>query len=127
MNAKPWEARQMSEEELRQYVDTEKALGRIRGNKKLFKTLLTHFLATRAQFDQLKAEIAANDREAAAKTIHALKGVSANLSMTKLYELSPPFEVLVKSGADVSVALSGYEAAYDKTLECVNILLQEPA
>jgi len=105
-------------------VDTEKALARIRGNNKLFKTLLTHFLATRSQFDQLKQEIAANDREAAAKSVHALKGVSANLSMTRLYEQSPPLEALLKSGDDVAVAFSAYETTYEKTLECVNTLLQ---
>ena len=114
----------MTDAEIKEYVDTEKALARIRGNNKLFKTLLTHFLATRAQFDQLKQEIAVNDREAAAKSVHALKGVSANLSMTRLYDLCPAFEALLKSGDDVAETFSAYEATYEKTLECVNALLQ---
>ena len=114
----------MTDAEIREYVDTEKALARIRGNNKLFKTLLTHFLATRSQFDQLKQEIAANDREAAAKSVHALKGVSANLSMMKLYDLCPPFEALLKTNDDVTEAFSAYETTYEKTLESVNALLQ---
>jgi HPt (histidine-containing phosphotransfer) domain-containing protein len=116
----------MNEAELKQYVDTEKALERIRGNSKLFKTLLTHFLATRTQFEQLKKEIGANDREAAAKSVHAIKGVAANLSMTALYELCPPFEALLKTDADTAETLGNFETTYEKTIECVNLLLQNP-
>ena len=115
----------MDDMELKQYVDTEKALERIRGNAKLFKTLLKHFLATQTQFDQLQTEIAANDREAASKSVHALKGVSANLSMTRLYEQCLPLEALLKSGDDVGETFSVYETTYEKTLECVNVLLQK--
>ena len=91
---------------------------------RIFKTLLTHFLASQSQFDQLKGEIAANDREAAAKSVHAIKGISGNLSMTVLFEQSPSLEALLKSGADVSEAFAAYEIAYGKTVECVNALLQ---
>ncbi|MCL2010747.1 MAG: Hpt domain-containing protein [Synergistaceae bacterium] len=113
----------MDDTEIRQYVDTEKALGRIRGNMKLFKTLLTHFLATRSQFEQLQKEIAANDREAASKTVHALKGVAANLSMPALYDLCPPFEALLKTDADAGGSMAEFGAAYEKTVECVNAIL----
>jgi HPt (histidine-containing phosphotransfer) domain-containing protein len=116
----------MNEAELKQYVDTEKALERIRGNSKLFKTLLTHFLATRSQFEQLGQEIGANDREAAAKSVHAIKGVAANLSMTALYELCPPFEALLKTGDDTAEIFKAFESAYEKTIESVNVLLQNP-
>ncbi|MDR1978033.1 MAG: Hpt domain-containing protein [Synergistaceae bacterium] len=116
----------MDQAELKQYVDTEKALERIRGNAKLFKTLLTHFLATRTQFEQLRKEIEANDREAAAKSVHAIKGVAANLSMTVLYELCPPLEALLKTDADTAEAFKSFEAAFEKTVESVNVLLQNP-
>ena len=115
----------MNETELRQYVDTKKALERIRGNAKLFKTLLTHFLATRSQFDQLKKEIEANERDAAARSVHAIKGVAANLSMTTLYENCLPFEALLKTDASTAEAFKGFEAVYEKTLESVNVLLQD--
>ena len=117
----------MNEAEFKQYVDTEKALERIRGNTKLFKTLLTHFLATRTQFEQLKKEIEANDRESAAKSVHAIKGVAANLSMTALYELCPPFETLLKTDADTAEAFKNFETAYEKTIESVNFFLQNPS
>jgi len=113
----------MDENEIKQYVNTEKALERIRGNAKLFKTLLTHFLATRGQFEQLQKEIAANDREAASRSVHALKGVAANLSMTALYDLCAPFEAMLKADADTSESLASFNAAYEKTVECVNSIL----
>ena len=113
----------MDDMEIKQYVNTEKALERIRGNAKLFKTLLTHFLATRSQFEQLQKEIAANDREAASKSVHALKGVAANLSMTTLYDVCSSFEALLKTDADILESLTSLNAAYEKTVESVNSIL----
>jgi len=108
---------------IKQYVNTEKALERIRGNAKLFKTLLTHFLATRSQFEQLQKQIVDNDRDGASKSVHALKGVAANLSMTALYDICAPFEALLKTDADTSESMAEFSAAYEKTVECVNTIL----
>ena len=113
----------MDNTEINQYVDTKKALERLRGNATLFKMVLTTFLDTRIQFLQLQKEIEANDREAASKSVHALKGVAANLSMTTLYDLCPPFEALLKTDADVSESIASFNAAYEKTVECVNAIL----
>ena len=113
----------MDDMEIKRYINTEKALERIRGNAKLLKTLLTHFLATRTQFEQLQKEIAANDREGASKSVHALKGVAANLSMTALYDICPPFEALLKTEDDTSESMAAFSAAYEKTVECVNLVL----
>jgi HPt (histidine-containing phosphotransfer) domain-containing protein len=116
----------MNEVEIKQYVDTAKALERIRGNQKLFKTLLTHFMNTQDQVTQLKGEVEANDRDGAAKSVHAIKGVAANLSMTALYDQSVAFEALLKSGDDTTEGFGAFEDAYKKTLECVEALLQNP-
>ena len=113
----------MDDMEIKQYVNTEKGLERIRGNVKLFKTLLMRFMDTRSQFEQLQKEIEANDRESASKTLHALKGVAANLSMPALYDLCPSFEALLKTDADTSESLASFNAAYEKTVECVNAIL----
>jgi len=113
----------MDDMEIKQYLNKEKALERIRGNAKLFKTLLTHFLATQSQFEQLQKEIAENDREAASKSVHALKGVAANLSMTALYDICTPFEALLKTDADTAESLALFNAAYEKTVECVKSTL----
>ncbi|MDR1377481.1 MAG: Hpt domain-containing protein [Synergistaceae bacterium] len=117
----------MDEAEIKQYMDTEKALERIRGNKKLLKTLLTHFMNTQDQVAQLKREVKVNDKDGAAKSAHAIKGVAANLSMTALYDQSVSFEALLKSGGDTGDMAEGFgtfETAYKKTLECVEALLR---
>ena len=114
----------MDDAERTLYLDIDKALGRIRGNKKLFKTLLTHFLATRAQYEQLKQELGAKDHEAASKTVHAIKGVVANLSMPKLYDQSVAIEALLKSESDTTEAFGSFGADFEKTIEVVESLLQ---
>lgn len=113
----------MDDMEIKQYVDTEKALARIRGNAKLFKTLLKSFLATRSQLEQLQKEIEANDRANASRTVHALKGVAANLSMSALYDLCAPFEALLNTDADTSKSMAEFSVVYEKTAECVNSIM----
>jgi len=109
--------------EINLYVNTKEALERLRGNVDLFKMVLATFLDTRIQFEQLQKEIEANNRESASKSVHALKGVAANLSMKTLYDLCPPFEALLKTDADISESLSSFNTAYEKTVECVNAIL----
>jgi HPt (histidine-containing phosphotransfer) domain-containing protein len=114
----------MNEAEIKEYLNSEGALARIGKNAKLLKRLLTKFLEdTPKQFEQLKGEIAANDRAAAAKSVHTFKGVAGNLSMTKLFELSPSFEALLKTDADASEALAEYGAVYEKTLEAATAVV----
>jgi HPt (histidine-containing phosphotransfer) domain-containing protein len=116
----------MNEAEVKEYLDADKALGRIRGNAKLFKLLLSTFLKdTPAQFTQLKGEIEGGDRVAAGKTVHTIKGVAANLSMMKLYELSPALEALLKTDADAAESLANYSSVYEKTIEAVNAYLEK--
>ncbi|MDR1048589.1 MAG: Hpt domain-containing protein [Synergistaceae bacterium] len=114
----------MNEAEIKEYLNSEGALARIGKNAKLLKRLLMKFLEdTPKQFEQLKREIAENDRAAAAKSVHTLKGVAGNLSMTKLFELSPPFEALLKTGDDASATFAEYSAVYEKTLEAANAVV----
>ena len=118
----------MNEAEIKEYLDADKALERIRGNAKLFKLLLSTFLRdTSVQFAQLKGEIEADDRAAAAKSVHTIKGVAANLSMMKLYELSPALEALLKTDAYTTESFAIYSSAYEKTLDAVNAYLEKNA
>lgn len=116
----------MNEAEIQEYLAADKALERIRGNAKLFKLLLSTFLRdTPAQFQQLKGEVESNDRAAAAKSVHTIKGVAANLSMMKLYESSPALEALLKTDADAADSFADYNAIYEKTVEAANAYLEK--
>ena len=110
--------------EIEQYVNVEKALLRMGIKVKLFKILLESFLQdTPSQFEQLQKEIEENNREAASKSVHALKGVAANLSLTALYDLCLSFEALLKTDVDISETLASFNTVYKKTVECVNEIL----
>lgn len=113
----------MNDEELKRYVDAEKALARIRGNTKLFRLLLGTFLEN-PHFAQLEQEMAAGDREAAAKTAHAIKGASANLSLMAVYELSQTLEASLKSDADTAEAFTAFKTAYNETIRAIDIVIK---
>ncbi|MDR1731951.1 MAG: Hpt domain-containing protein [Synergistaceae bacterium] len=113
----------MNDEELKRYIDKEKALGRIRNNTKLFKMLLTTFLGD-THFEQMKKEIAAADYEAAAKSAHAIKGVAGNLSLTAIFELSQALEACLKANSGVEESLATFSGAYEETVKAVNIVMQ---
>ncbi|MDR1742131.1 MAG: Hpt domain-containing protein [Synergistaceae bacterium] len=113
----------MDEHEIAEYLDAAKGLPRVLGKVALYKKLLSKFLAdTGAQVDRLKKEIEANDRAAASVTVHTIKGVAGNLSMTKLYEASLALEALLKTEAEASAA--EYAAVYEKTVKAVEAYMQ---
>lgn len=67
-------------------IDLEDALNRFMGNE----DLIIHFLCKFSDdmnYKSLVEAFEANDAKAALAASHALKGVSGNLSMTRLYEL----------------------------------------
>ena len=113
----------MNDEELKRYVDVEKALARIRGNTKLFRLLLGTFLEN-PHFAQLEREVEAGDRDAAAKTAHAIKGASANLSLTAVYELSQTLETCLKSDADATEAFAAFKTAYNETIRAIDVVIK---
>lgn len=113
----------MNDEELKRYVDSEQALGRIRGNIKLFKMLLNTFVEN-SYFGQLQKEVETGEYEAAAKTAYAIKGASANLSLTAVYELSQSLEACLKSGENVAETFAAFKTAYEETLRAIDIVIK---
>lgn len=113
---------EISDMEIKAYVNSEEALARVRGNAKIYKTLLNSFLNS-TQFQQLKTEIAEGDFDAAAKSAHALKGVSANLSLPAVYELAVLIESQLKSGLAVDNTLAKFEDVMSKTVDCIQAVI----
>jgi HPt (histidine-containing phosphotransfer) domain-containing protein len=105
---------------MKQYIDTDEALGRLMKNKKLLCRLLTSFLANEG-FSMLKDEIIKKDYKAASDHAHAIKGVAANLSLKALYERMKILEQMLKDGADVDYIAEYNEIAVimDETVKCV--------
>lgn len=91
----------LSIDSLKQYgADSDTGVRRCVGKEdlylKLVKTIPIH-----PNFEQLNIKIAAKDFEGAFQAAHGLKGATANLSLTPLYEPISEITELLRSGADV--------------------------
>jgi len=99
----------------KEYIDVDDALKRVGGNMALYKRLLARF-AESDQCAPLAEALNSGDTEEAARLAHTLKGVSANLSLVKVKNLSADIEQLIKSGSDHSALLAELRLAYDVTV-----------
>jgi len=77
------------------YINLEAALARLRGNEAVFKSLLRKY-AERDDFERLSSDLAKSDVDAAAKTVHTIKGAAGNLSLDEVYKLAVQAEALFK-------------------------------
>jgi HPt (histidine-containing phosphotransfer) domain-containing protein len=105
-----------------EYIDIESGLKRVAGSAKIYVKILNSFLATE-ELDKLTANLAAGDVEAAATTAHGIKGMSGNLSLTKLYNETVAFEAKLKQGAYEPAEKEFFDAIAEKTRAYLKILL----
>jgi HPt (histidine-containing phosphotransfer) domain-containing protein len=105
-----------------EYVDIESGLRRVAGSAKIYSKILNSFLAAQ-EFDKLTANLAAGDIEAAAATAHGIKGMSGNLSLTKLYNEAVAFEAKLKQGICEPAEKERIDSITEKTREYLKILL----
>jgi len=84
-----------------EFINVKDALSRIGGSMDLYKRLLKQFSGG-DHIDPLEEALSNCDFEDASRKIHALKGVSANLSLVKLSTVAGELEHKVKEGIDHS-------------------------
>ena len=108
-------------ENLKAYVDVAAGLGRIMGNTKVYLRLLGIF-ADSTEFDSFKASLEAGDLEKASEIAHTIKGMTGNLSLTKLYEISSTLNIELKEGKKNDELIAQLFDAKDKTLGFIEIL-----
>jgi len=109
---------------IREYIDVETGLGRVRGNKALYGRMLQLFLSS-AEFDALEANLAEGDLAKAGEVAHAIKGMTGNLGLEKLFTLSSGLVTQLREGAADEAALGEYRAVLQKTFDCANVLIEE--
>lgn len=102
------------------YINLEEGLGRLRGNKKIYKTLLGTFLKNDSM-TTLQNALDSGDADAAAMAAHTIKGMAGNLSFTALYECSMTQEAAIKSGGTADMPT--LTMVWDGTLSEVNALI----
>jgi len=103
-------------------VDVKDALSRIGGSMDLYKRLLGQFTGGN-YIDPLEEALHTGAMEEAAKSIHALKGVAANLSLVKLSKLSGDLEHKIKNELDHSEVLADLKHAYLETSQAISEIM----
>lgn len=100
------------EEELLQNagIDIEEALVRFSGNREIYEELLKEFLAD-ANLNQLQIALLEKDYQELFHRSHALKGISANLSLNALYKQLSQFVDLLRRQEFDSI-----ESEYDEVI-----------
>ena len=95
-------------------IDLESALKRLGGNMGLYQTLLKRFDSD-TYLNAIDEALQSNDMQRAANETHALKGVSANLSLQKISLVSVELERLITSGGDFSACIADLKDAVAAT------------
>ena len=103
------------------------ALRRVNGRRPLLRKLLLDFAARYADaVPQLRAQIAAGDREGAHRLAHTLKGVAATLGAEKVAAAAGTVERLLgEDAAGVEPALTTLSAALDVAMGVIEALTTE--
>ena len=109
---------------MNQYVDLETALGRVRGNKALYKKMLGMFTGSE-EFVSLDTAINAQDWARGADVAHGIKGMTGNLGLTRVFETSEKLMIQMRAGEPESGAVEAYKEALAKTRDAVAQLMEE--
>ena len=94
-----------------EYINIPDALKRIGGSMDLYKRLLNQFSGG-DHIDPLEEALNSGAMEEASRLIHTLKGVAANLSLTKLSTTAGELEHTIKNGVEHSEAFANLKNAY---------------
>jgi HPt (histidine-containing phosphotransfer) domain-containing protein len=97
-----------------EYVNVQDALKRIGGSMDLYKRLLKQFTGS-DNIGPLEEALNAGAMDEAARLVHTLKGVAANLSLIKVSSKSSELEQSFHNSNDHSAIFAELKDAYDIT------------
>jgi len=103
-------------------IDMEEGLSRLSGNKTLFIKLLRDMVRDYRDIDKkIKDAIDRKESHSAHKEVHALKGISGNLSATRLYRAIIDVEKAMKANEldNILLLLENLKTAMDEVTESV--------
>ena len=106
-------------------IDLKATLPRFGGSVERFVMLFKRFTDTQGgALDEVRAHLAAGERAAAARTLHRLRGVAANLGATELAREALEVEAALKGEADAALALrlARLQATLDTVLDAARAL-----
>ncbi|MDR1211316.1 MAG: Hpt domain-containing protein [Spirochaetaceae bacterium] len=106
------------------YIDLEEGLKRVMNNKKLYVKLLGKF-KDETRLDELLADIAGGSMESARIKAHTLKGVSANLSLKRLFLKVQELEAQIKEGRADPAMVETVKTVFSRTLEDIEKVIAQ--
>lgn len=110
--------------DLTQYINYEEGLKRIMNNAKIYLKTLGMFAASK-EFENLKSALAEGNMEKCVHSAHAIKGMSANLSIVKVYEISSALQDEFEKNIVNNDKIEELFAAAHKTIEYIAILQEK--
>jgi len=109
--------------DLKEYINYEEGLARLRGNKMIYSKTLEIFLRTK-EFDSLKEALEENDLKKADYAAHTIKGAAGNLSIAKIYEISSTLHEEFSQGIRSDDKVSELFEANEKTRDYIALLIE---
>jgi HPt (histidine-containing phosphotransfer) domain-containing protein len=102
-------------------IDSEEGLKRVGGNLNLYKRLLQKFVDAN-YYAPLQEAIEAGDIEAAEQAAHTIKGVAANLALSRITAIATALDSDLKNAGDYAANFAALKPAIDDTLEAIAAL-----
>jgi CheY-like chemotaxis protein/HPt (histidine-containing phosphotransfer) domain-containing protein len=92
-------------------IDTADGLGRVAGNKRLYRSLLEQFAAKQADAGLRIDEALGNgDRETAERLAHTVKGIAGNMGIGAVHAAAAKLEKAIRDGTPTETALAELKA-----------------
>ncbi len=105
-------------------VDMEEGLKRVLNNKQLYIRLLKKF-KDETNISGLADAINAHDLTTAKEKAHTMKGLAANLSLTKLFLETQELEAKIKEGIADKNMTELIQITFDKTIKQIQKVIEE--
>ena len=101
-------------------VDYDDGAKRFMNNEELYEKMLVKFLDDTSLSDAMAA-LADNDSDKLFMSVHSLKGISGNLSLTSVYDCSSRIVALIRSQnlAALPAAMEELRSLYDSTVKAI--------
>ena len=114
----------MADRQAEQYVDQTTGLSRVRGNVALYARMLGMFLESK-EMAQLQESYQNKDIQAMADLSHAIKGMTGNLALPALFEISTKLNDELKQGELNEETFAQYNEILEATIhEAQNVQQQ---
>jgi HPt (histidine-containing phosphotransfer) domain-containing protein len=106
------------------FIDMEEGLKRVLNNKQLYIRLLKKF-KDETNLIALTDAINTDDLSTARERAHTIKGISANLSLQKLFVEIQELESLIKEGVADKKLMQSVQVTFDETIKQIEKVIEK--